>query len=382
MSDVIDDPDWSIWVRQLTVDPNAASLPDRRALVRKIAAALSAGRQSADLLRLIQVLAGDPKGVVRADVADLLIYLPDQEFLPVFAKLSKDDYAFARRAAERAFSRRKKGEDALDRRLGALDGIEEDRKRFRRKYGEDAGKAAEEMAQRLYEFLVGGTVHSMRTVVSPLQTRLEKLKNESAKWPSEQRETLRKCVEAAARLHRNLDVLLDYARKPGHQRRTEKLADVVRDAILRAREDLESRKAMPDDAMITNAIAESITVWIAREEMIDAFTNLMKNALEALPAARGDGKRNEISITATLTDEAVEVVLADNGIGLTDKELNALRAFRPGATSLKPTGNGIGLPWANKTVRAHGGSISIDSGLSAGTKITVSLPLGEEHENA
>jgi signal transduction histidine kinase len=72
-------------------------------------------------------------------------------------------------------------------------------------------------------------------------------------------------------------------------------------------------------------------------------------------------------------DDAVEVWVADNGIGIS-KELQA-RVFEPFITT-KPGGAGIGLALSREIVaRRYGGRLSVDSDPGAYTAFKLMLPV-------
>ena len=65
------------------------------------------------------------------------------------------------------------------------------------------------------------------------------------------------------------------------------------------------------------------------------------------------------------------IEFSDSGSGIPDKDLE--RVFEPFYTT-RPKGSGLGLAIARKVVESHGGSISISSGETRGTTVTVRLP--------
>ncbi len=361
---------------RLKADGEALPWRDRRELVRVIRRLLESGKTSAMALKLLHLLTNDSRGEVRAEIAESLTHLPDQDFLALSAKLLKDDYAFAAHAAERALARRRKGQDDLDRRERALEGVEEEYSRIVRKFGVEAAELARHIAEKLYETQIGGTVHTMRTLLSPLRARLDNLQAQVD--IAQHRETLRKCSDLSALLEKHLLNLREYARPVNVERNVEKLSALLIDAEQRARESLESEKRFPDGVRISRKVPDTIFVQIAREQMVVAFTNVIKNALEALPSK---GKPGSVRIIAHVESDLVEITISDNGAGLTELELSALRAFRAGQTTLKTYGTGWGLPQAHKTICAHGGSLSLKSLMGKGTTVTAILPIVSEDDN-
>lgn len=102
-----------------------------------------------------------------------------------------------------------------------------------------------------------------------------------------------------------------------------------------------------------------------------ALDNLMANALQAMP----QGGRVVLSIfRGSFADgePAAIVAVTDHGVGMGPAELE--RAKKPFFTT-KPRGTGLGLSIAERIVEAHGGELSIDSRVGAGTTVTLRLPV-------
>jgi signal transduction histidine kinase len=71
----------------------------------------------------------------------------------------------------------------------------------------------------------------------------------------------------------------------------------------------------------------------------------------------------------------VEIVVRDFGVGIPTEELPQLftRFFRA-STSRNVSGTGIGLHFAREILALHGGSISVESEIGAGSAFAVRLP--------
>jgi len=107
-------------------------------------------------------------------------------------------------------------------------------------------------------------------------------------------------------------------------------------------------------------------------EVKQVLINLLRNAVEAIPKegkiiVETDHKRDEFG-------EFAEVKVIDNGAGV--REGDTANVFNPFFSS-KRRGIGLGLAICRKIVEEnHHGQIRIDSSLSKGTTITVTLPIG------
>ena len=116
---------------------------------------------------------------------------------------------------------------------------------------------------------------------------------------------------------------------------------------------------------------------VCRPQQLSAvFSNLMGNAIDA---TNGNGR---VVVSSRHHDEKVEVAFADNGRGLSAKELATI--FDPGfkvAHGRVSTGN-WSMFSSRQIIREHGGEIEIDSELGKGTRVSVLLPVGGEDGNA
>jgi signal transduction histidine kinase len=105
---------------------------------------------------------------------------------------------------------------------------------------------------------------------------------------------------------------------------------------------------------------------------------LMRHIIGNLIANGLKYSRNEKPITVKLWLDPVQVVLqvTDDGIGIPDADLNHIfepfhRASNVGTIS----GTGLGLSITKEAIEMHGGRIHIATAVSAGTTVTVTLPI-------
>lgn len=99
-------------------------------------------------------------------------------------------------------------------------------------------------------------------------------------------------------------------------------------------------------------------------DLYPVFTNLLKNAIEALSEKRG----GTISITANRMEGTVEIVIKDTGPGFSPQILSAFG--NKAGTSTKPDGHGMGLWGAQRAMSQCNGKISIENS-SDGAVVTL-----------
>jgi signal transduction histidine kinase len=115
--------------------------------------------------------------------------------------------------------------------------------------------------------------------------------------------------------------------------------------------------AMPDDLPL---------VWADRTLLARALTNLVENAVQAMPDT------GHLTIRGEAGETHLSVRLIDTGVGM---DADALaRAFEP-FFSTKTGGSGLGLANARRNIEIGGGAVTIASTLGHGTTVTVTLPL-------
>jgi PAS domain S-box-containing protein len=95
-----------------------------------------------------------------------------------------------------------------------------------------------------------------------------------------------------------------------------------------------------------------------------AFTNLIQNAIEAMPTG------GQLTISSSI-DDFFEVSISDTGPGITGDIADKI--FRPFFTT--KGGIGLGLAIVQKVIVSHGGTITVDSG-GEGTTFRIRLPKG------
>ncbi len=108
------------------------------------------------------------------------------------------------------------------------------------------------------------------------------------------------------------------------------------------------------------------------ERLAQVFGNLVSNAIRHTP------HNGQIILSATQAEGEVRLHVADTGSGIAADDLPFIfdRFYRADSSRSQMTGeSGLGLAIARSLVEAHGGRISVESTVGAGTTFTVALPV-------
>ena len=100
-------------------------------------------------------------------------------------------------------------------------------------------------------------------------------------------------------------------------------------------------------------------------QMKQVFINLSLNAIQAMPEG------GTLHVSLENLKEHLQIIFHDSGVGMTLEDQKKL--FIPFYTT-REGGSGLGLPICQKIIRAHRGTIRIESELRKGSKFIITLP--------
>ena len=224
--------------------------------------------------------------------------------------------------------------------------------------------------------LAAGVAHDFNNNLTAIMGSAELLNMELPEQ-SGARELSDSILQASQRLAELTRQLLAYSRKARMRQTPTDLHVVIEQAVTLAR-----RSMGPNIAIVTELNARHVTVAGDAALLQSAVLNLLINARDAMPDG---GKLTVATASLELTRSGskglpvgmclvLEVI--DTGRGIPKEQVAHI--FDPFFTT-KPVGKGTGLGLAAVagTIKAHGGSIEVNSDLGAGTVFRVYLPCTE-----
>jgi CheY-like chemotaxis protein/nitrogen-specific signal transduction histidine kinase len=228
-------------------------------------------------------------------------------------------------------------------------------------------------ANRAKDDFIAMLGHELRNPLAPITTALHLLRARAGDAYAKERGVIERQVNHMTRLVNDLLDVARITRGDVELRKGEvEISRIVADAVETASPLLEQKGhrlkvAVPSDGLCVNGDASRLAQIVS---------NLIINAAKFTP----DG--GFISVEATATRGMAELVVGDNGIGMSEQEIGRVfELFLQGdQANHRPHGGlGLGLAIARNLARLHGGSIEARSGgIGMGSTFTVCLPLHRE----
>jgi two-component system phosphate regulon sensor histidine kinase PhoR len=226
-----------------------------------------------------------------------------------------------------------------------------------------------ERVEKTRRDFIANVSHELRTPLTSIQGYAETLL-ESRGMPPDLREFVEIIRKNAMRMARLTEDLLVLARvESGEQKLNFQSAmpkQLLDDAVQTFRE-LASTRGIELSVMNT----ASSPVSVDRDAIHQVFTNLIDNALKY------GNQGGKVLVGACESEEGVQFYVRDFGSGISSEHLTRLfeRFYRVDkARSLESGGTGLGLAIAKHVVRAHSGTIHVESELNHGSTFYFTLP--------
>jgi two-component system nitrogen regulation sensor histidine kinase NtrY len=231
--------------------------------------------------------------------------------------------------------------------------------------------------------------HEIKNPLTPIQLSAERLRKKYAHTITKDRETFDRLTTTIERQVGDLKAMVDefaeFARMPKPEMARHDLRHAVQEPVVLFRE------GHPEIQYDLKLPEKPILMSFDRSLMTRAITNLVKNASEAIEAAKdahkdGRGKANgwkgRIETIVTPQSDRVTIEVIDNGIGLPKQNRN--RLLEPYVTTKGHKGTGLGLAMVQKITEQHGGTLALEDapqapGRTQGALVRITLPLETAH---
>jgi signal transduction histidine kinase len=204
--------------------------------------------------------------------------------------------------------------------------------------------------------------HQLRTPLAALRLRLDLLAQDADQATAHE---LTAAQGEIARLSRLVDGLLAVARA---ENVVTKPVEVAVDAVIQDRAAAWRPVAEERGVGLTTECPGPVRASLGDGHLEQIVDNLLANALDVVPSG------GQVKVSAVATGQAVRVLVADDGPGMSQQQQEA--AFRRFAGT-SPAGAGLGLAIVHRLVMSNGGSVALSDTPGGGLTVTVDLPGGQ-----
>jgi heavy metal sensor kinase len=211
--------------------------------------------------------------------------------------------------------------------------------------------------------------HELRTPLTVIRGQLE-VAMFTAKTPEQYREAMINALEDVERLSNIVRALLMLSQAEGGQLALQK-SDLNFAEMLRNLVEEYQIPAEAEGVRLSAELPDTCRLYADRVQIERLITNLLSNAIKYTP--RG----GNVELRMWQQGDEVKLAVRDTGVGIAPDHLPHIfdRFYRvPSADPEK--GLGLGLSFVAWIVKAHGGTIDVESELQKGTQFLVSLPAG------
>jgi signal transduction histidine kinase len=213
----------------------------------------------------------------------------------------------------------------------------------------------------------GDASHQLRTPLTSLRLRLEQASDRVEVSPEVAREHIDAALAETERLGKLVEQLLHLARSEGAVLEKERIniSDVVETKA-------SEWHYLADERGIS--ITTDSKPWVFAHANLLALTEIIDNYMDNALEVSSEG--STISIIANSIDSKIEIIVRDEGRGLTDDQ--RLRAFdrfwRNSLDSNKRQGSGLGLAIVSQLAQAGGLSVELRESPKGGVDAVVVIP--------
>jgi len=226
---------------------------------------------------------------------------------------------------------------------------------------ESAAKLAKSEREQAWREMAKQVAHEIKNPLTPMRLSVQSFER---KFDVNDPEIHNKVKEYATTLIQQIDTMSsiasafsNFAKMPAQQNETLNVVKIVKLAL----------DIFNEDYIHFIAEQEEIVAKLDRTQLIRVVTNLVKNAIQAVPEV----KSPRILVSVASENDMVKISVADNGIGIQPEFTDKI--FEPKFTT-KTSGMGLGLGMVKNIVETYQGQINFTSQPGKGTVFSVKFP--------
>jgi signal transduction histidine kinase len=219
---------------------------------------------------------------------------------------------------------------------------------------------------------IASVSHEFKTPLTAMGAILERLLGEEVSDPKKAKEYYRILSHDSERLKRLVKNVLDFTKIEEDKREYRmESTDIV--ALIRREVDNFENEHELDGFRVKSDIDDNIPpIFVDAEAIGQALHNILDNG------AKFSGEEKDIQVEASIVEDNVKITVHDKGVGIPESEKNKIfEKFYRGrqASSVAPTGTGLGLTLVKHIMDAHRGDVVIQSQPGKGSSFSLILPI-------
>ena len=227
-----------------------------------------------------------------------------------------------------------------------------------------AEKLARSERESAWREMARQVAHEIKNPLTPMKLSVQHLQRA---WNESQEGKEEMIGRISATLIQQIDTLSqiatefsDFARMPAAEKINLDLKELIRS-------ETELFRETPGVKITFHEPEFDTRVYADKRQLLRAFSNLLKNAIQAIP----EDRPGKIDIRIEREGSDLLVTFEDNGIGIPEDQRDKI--FIPNFTT-KSSGMGLGLAMVKNILEQHNGSIWYSSVYGQGTRFFVRLP--------
>lgn len=226
-----------------------------------------------------------------------------------------------------------------------------------------AVKLAQSEREEAWREMAKQVAHEIKNPLTPMRLTVQSFQK---KFQQNDPEIYQKMKDYSETLIQQIDTMSavasafsNFASMPAQQNETLNVVEVVELTL----------DIFNEEYLVFKKESEEIIAEIDRTQLIRIITNLVKNAIQAIPEQQ---ELKSIVVQVERNQKIVLITVKDNGIGIKEEDKN--RIFEPKFTT-KNSGMGLGLSIIKNIIENYKGNITFETQYGQGTTFSVSLPI-------
>ncbi|SHH83557.1 Signal transduction histidine kinase [Clostridium collagenovorans DSM 3089] len=222
--------------------------------------------------------------------------------------------------------------------------------------------------EKLKNEFISSVSHELRTPLTSIKGWAMTLNLKEFTDEAKRRQGINIIINESDRLTSLVEQLLDFSKYQAGRMKIEKQEVNIKIIVENILQQL-NPKIKSKGIKAKSYIEDDLIVLADKNKVIQVFINIIDNAIKFTEENEGT-----IYIYPTIDFYKISITIEDNGCGINEENLQKVKRkfFK---LDTKKSGSGIGLAICDEIMKAHNGSINLESKEGFGTKVTLEFPL-------